>query len=851
MFFRLFLSILLAAVSSVVYAQLTGCVIDAVSEEPVPMATVSYHNGDWITKANENGTFIIERHEGWRLLVTSVGYKGQEIAVNARTPDRLVIRLEPESKSLDEVTILSKRRTRYKRKNNPAVDLMRKVIAAKKRTDLRQHPYFRYSSYQQIVAAINDLQQEDLKHGLFKNRPWLNDYLRISPQTGKLILPFSLEETVTDRLYRKSPAFEKEIVQAHEVSGLTDLFQTGDIFNVILKEYFTDIDIYDDQIRLLQNAFTSPIGRDAVQFYHYYITDTIDIGGIPCYQLDFIPGNPQDFGFRGQLFVLADSSYQVKRCDMTLPKVSQVNWVEGMKCIQEFTKLDNGEWVLSHDNLTVEMKVTEQTARGVVTRITRRSEYSFEELPDSLLHGNGAKEFANHYEQRDSAYWNRYRTKEQATNKETLVSLTENIEQLKFFPLFRFTARAILENFIETGSKIHPSKFDIGPVTSSISSNFYDGVRMRLGGQTTANLHPHAFLKGYYAYGAKSHEPYYDIQLIYTFNSPKYLPHEFPKKAVTIESMRDVALPSDKYLQADKDNVFSSAKIADVDKMFLYSRYLVRLDYEKRSGLQFFGEMKSERVTPVGNISFHTISGDDIDRQPYIKYTEATVGLRWAPKEVYLVTKQQRWPLNYDTPVFRLQHTTGLKGFAGGQYTYNYTELEFSKCFWLPLNLGSIDTQLKCGVQWNQVPFPLLIIPAANMSYFLNKEAFDLINNMEFLNDRYASIKIGWDLNGKFFNNIPLLKKLKCREYIGVKYLFGGLSDKNNPSMPGNSKSGILMKFPEGSSIMNGKRPYCELSLGVHNILNLIQIEYIRRLSYLELPTSNKHVVKFSIDFKF
>ena len=191
MFFRLFLSILLAAVSSVVYAQLTGCVIDAVSEEPVPMATVSYHNGDWITKANENGTFIIERHEGWRLLVTSVGYKGQEIAVNARTPDRLVIRLEPESKSLDEVTILSKRRTRYKRKNNPAVDLMRKVIAAKKRTDLRQHPYFRYSSYQQIVAAINDLQQEDLKHGLFKNRPWLNDYLRISPQTGKLILPFS------------------------------------------------------------------------------------------------------------------------------------------------------------------------------------------------------------------------------------------------------------------------------------------------------------------------------------------------------------------------------------------------------------------------------------------------------------------------------------------------------------------------------------------------------------------------------------------------------------------------------------------------------------------------------------
>lgn len=851
MYFRFFLSILLTTVSCVVRAQITGRVIDAVSNEPVPMATVSYHNGDWITKANEDGTFTIVRHEGWRLLVTSVGYKGQEIAVNTGTPNRLIIRLEPESKSLDEVTVLSKRRTKYRRKNNPAVDLMRKVIAAKKHTDLQNHSYFCYSNYQQIVAAINDLQQEDLKHGLFRNRHWLNNYLKVSPHTGKLILPFSLEETVTDRLYRKSPAFEKEIVQAHEVSGLTDLFQTGDIFNVILKEYFTDIDIYDDQIRLLQNAFTSPIGRDAIQFYHYYITDTINVDGIPCYQLDFIPSNPQDFGFRGQLFVLADSSYQVKRCDMTLPKVSQVNWVEGMKCIQEFTKLDNGEWVLSHDNLIVEMKVTEQTARGVVIRTTIRSNYSFEELPDSLLQGNGVKEFASHYEQRDNTYWDRFRTEEQTTNKETLVSLTDNIEHLKFFQLFRFTARAILENFIETGSKTRPNMFDIGPVTSSISSNFYDGLRMRLGGQTTAKLHPHAFLKGYYAYGVKSHESYYDTQFIYAFNNPKYLPHEFPKKSVTIESMHDVALPSDKYLQTDKDNVFASAKIADVDKMFQYSRYLIRFDYEKRSGLHFFSELKSEKVTPVGNIAFQNIGRNDNDILPFIKYSEATVGLRWAPKEVYLITKQQRWPLNYDTPVLRLQHTTGLKGFAGGQYTYNYTELEFSKCFWLPLNLGNVETQLKCGVQWNQVPFPLLIIPAANMSYFLDKEAFDLINNIEFLNDRYASIKLGWDLNGKLFNNIPLLKKLKCREYFGVKYLFGSLSDKNNPFKPENGGSSILMKFPEGSSIMNGERPYCELSLGVHNLFKLIQVEYIRRLSYLELPTSNKHVVKFSIDFKF
>lgn len=851
MLYRVIILLLSLAISNVAQAQIYGQVIDATNNEPVPLATISYHNGDWMTKADHEGKFSIERHNGWRLFISSVGHKAQEILVDKNTPNKLNIRLEPEVKMLEEVMIKSKRLTKYRRKNNPAVDLMRKVIAAKRKTDLKSHSYYRYSNYQQIIAAVNDLKQEDLKQGLFKNRPWLNNYLKISPHTGKLILPFSLEETVTDRLYRKSPMFEKEIVQAHEVSGLTDLFQTGDIFNVILKEYFTDIDIYDNHIRLLQNSFTSPVGRDAILFYHYYITDTVDVDGSRCYQLDFIPSNPQDFGFRGQLFVLADSSYFVKRCDLTLPKVSEVNWVEGMKCIQKFGKLENGEWVLERDDLVVEMKVTNQTARGVVMRTTRRSGFSFNELPDSILYGNGSKEYLDCYEHQDSNYWSQYRPVEQTTNKASMDSLKGNIEKLNFFPYLRFFARALLENFIETGSKEHPSKFDIGPVTSTISSNFYDGLRLRAGGQTNANFHPHIFMKGYYAYGTKSHESYYDAQVTYAFNRPKYLPHEFPKRSVSINVMHDVALPGDKFLQTDKDNFFSSAKINDVDKMFLYSSQTLRLDYEKRNGIKFFGEFKTEKVSPIGNISFAPVGHLNNTVLTSIRYTEGTLGIRYAPKETYLNTKQQRWVLNYDTPVFRLQHTIGIRGLLGGQYNYNFTEFEFSKCFWLPLNYGSLLTRIKLGAQWNQVPFPLLIVPNYNLSYLLDNEAFDLINNMEFLNDRYGSVQLGWNLNGKIFNLIPLLKKLKCREFIGAKCLWGHLTDKNNPYLTANSQSELLMDFPSGSYVMDFKRPYWEISIGIHNIFNLVKIEYIRRLSYLELPTANKRAVKFAVDFKF
>lgn len=116
----------------------------------------------------------------------------------------------------------------------------------------------------------------------------------------------------------------------------------------------------------------------------------------------------------------------------------------------------------------------------------------------------------------------------------------------------------------------------------------------------------------------------------------------------------------------------------------------------------------------------------------------------------------------------------------GGEYNYNLTEVGIYKRFWFS-SWGKIDMFLKGGAQWNKVPFPLLIMPAANLSYILQRETFNLVNNMEFLNDRYASFDISWDLNGKIFNRIPLLKKLKWREAIGFKMLYGHLMDKNNP----------------------------------------------------------------------
>ena len=868
---RIVLLLLLIACSiPSLYAQITGEILDATDGGPIPYASAIYHGNKVAVSSNAQGRFTIERHTGWRLTVSSVGYVPQVINITTKTPAHLIIRLKPDTKQLEEVTVKSKRSSRYSRKNNPAVELMRKVIAAKKKTDLKNNDYYQYNNYQKIMFGMNDLSEKDLSSGMFARHKWLLDQVEVCQYNNKVVLPLSVDETVSQKLYRKNPHSEKNIIKGQNATGINDIFQTGDILNTVLKDVFTDIDIYDDQIRLFQYPFTSPIGKDAIQFYRFYITDTTYVGTDLCYHLDFTPNNQQDFGFRGQIYILADSSYQVKRCELTIPKTSDVNWVENMQCLQEFTQLDNGDWVLNVDDMFVELMATKFLSKFIVVRTTRRSDFSFEEIPKGLLRGKREVMKDAYAEMQGEDFWNQYRQVELTQSESSIDQFITNLQKIKGFKYIVFAMKALIENFVETGTKEHPSKVDIGPVNTMISQNFYDKVRLRASAQTTANLHPHIFLKGYYARGIKSKQNYYSGEVTYTFNRPGYLPREFPRQAITFQSMRDVALPSDKFIPTDKDNMFNSFKVTEIDKMFLYNRQAINFDFEQEWGFKVFAEAKTERVSPIGDIEFNPLATQLASSQGatigssandasgavggglnHIRYTEATVGVRYAPGETFINTKQHRWPINLDAPVFRVQHTMGFDGVLGGMYNYNFTEAELYKRIWVPMNWGKIDTRIKAGAQWNQVPYPLLIMPAANLGYILEDQTFNLINNMEFLNDRYASIMVDWDMNGKIFNRIPLLRRLKWREWIGVKCLWGTLTDKNNPYLAQNQGSSVLMEFPDGSHIMDKKTPYVELALGIHNIFKLVHVEYERRLNYLNLPTANKWGIRFMVRTTF
>mgnify|MGYP000053789947 FL=1 len=849
--FLLFL--LLGCCISVSAQNIQGVVTDSLTNEPIPYLSVFYEGKGVGSITDNDGNYKVETRKGWnKLTFSAVGYVTKVVNIIPGVTKNLNVRMRPDDIMLDEVVVKPKRE-KYSRKNNPAVELMKKVIAHKKNNKLSENDYYQYNKYQKITMSLNDVTPEMLEKGMYKKMPFLKDQIELCEETNKFILPISVDETASQKIYRKHPKSEKTIIKGMSSTGVNELFATGDMLSTVLKDVFTDVNIYDNDIRLLQYPFISPISSsDAISFYKFYIMDTTFVDKDKCFHLTFVPNNSQDFGFTGHLYVLADSSYTVKKCTMNLPKKSGVNFVDNMDIIQEFEQLPNGEWVLKTDDMIVEMTLMKIMQGFQIRRTTRYSDYAFDELPQQLFKRKGAEIKEADAMMRGDDFWNQYRPVPLTQTESSMDMLVKRLEQMPGFKYVIFVLKAFIENFVETGTKEHPSKVDIGPVNTMISNNYIDGLRLRMSAQTTANLNPHLFFKGYYAYGFKDHRSKYMGEVEYSFNKKEYLPREFPKNSITFSYQYDVMSPTDKFLKTDKDNVFVSFKTSTVDQMSYVRNIALKYENETQFGLKTTVEVKHSTDEPTGGLAYIT-NDDQKTLVPEIQTMEASLAFRYAPGETFVNTKQRRIPVSFDAPVFTLSHTAGFKGVLGGEYNYNLTEIGLYKRFWFS-SWGKIDMFVKGGAQWNKVPFPLLIMPAANLSYILQCETFNLINNMEFLNDRYASLDVSWDLNGKIFNRIPLLKKLKWREAIGFKMLYGHLTDKNNPMKhPGDSE---LFLFPtrDGrptSFVMDPKTPYMECSVGIHNIFKILHIDYVRRLNYLDHPDANKWGVRFMVMMTF
>ncbi|MCQ2254606.1 MAG: DUF5686 family protein [Bacteroidaceae bacterium] len=818
-----------------------GVIVDEETGDSIQLASMKYAKLGETYMSDMLGRFDIPKREKNQIIISAIGYKSQRITIDDSTPTHLRIELKPDSRHLKQVEVRAKKR-KYSRKENPAVELMRRVVAANKANNLKKtHEFYRYNNYQKLTLAINDVNPSELtKEKNVEKRQWYLNQLTICPENGKLILPVNMEESVTEELYSRETDTERSVLLGQKTEGVNKLLETGHVVNRLLDDIFTDIDLYQNQVRLLQYPFTSPIGSSAVNFYRYYLVDTLMIGDDRCIHLEFLPNNQQDFGFRGDLYVLDDSTLHVRRCDLTIPKKSDVNWVQNIKINLEYEKLPTSEWVLTRDDMFCELSLTDFLTKTAVFRTTRRTDYSFEAIPSSMFEGFGKERKHPDYNKRDEAFWTRYRTAYLTDGELHMADFVKGMRKSKGFGFLLTAFKLATENFIELGNEQHPSKVDIGPLNTLLSYNFIDGLRTRVGLSTTAHFSKHIFVKGYAARGWKSEKNYYNVDLAYSFNAKERTLNEYPKRKITFTSAYDNMSPSNRFGVHDKDNIFTMLKWTKDENKIFYNLKQIAFDWEQYGGMEYMLHYRWEKQKGVGNIEF-----------PNMNLSEVKFGIRYAPGENTVETKRRRVKINQDNPIYELSHTVGFDGFLGGTHRYNTTVASIYNRFWLN-SWGKLTVLLKGSAQWNKVPYMLLLQAPANTSYIMQRNTFSLMNEMEFLTDRNAMLDAGWDLNGKILNRIPLLKKLKWREFIGFKCFWGTVTEKNKPTSLSTTTSEVTeSSWPVGVRMLDSKKPYMEFSAGFHNVFKFFDIQYVRRLNYTEFDNIQKQGIRVKFEMTF
>lgn len=861
----LFLLLIGLAVPS--YSQMVyGRIFDSLDDEPLEGAQVWYKDrptGKIV--ANENGYYKIRFRPG-TLVFHYFGYKDVEVVVKkARSLD---IKLSMNASDMGAVTVKAEKK-KYVRKGNPAVELMQKVIDARKSADIHDAEYASYDRYVSTTMAINDVDTTTLDDENYKKANLSAEYAEYCPATGKMILPISFDERITKEYYRKSGNRRKSIVKGENKESLLDLLSATDFVESKIKDNLVDVDIYKDQTVIFQHNFISPIGgAAALRFYHYAIADTVDCDGDSCIIVNFQPANKQDFGWNGDLYVMNDSTYRIKRARMGMPMDNSVNFVRHLSLDQEFQSLPSGQQFCTSNRMIMQMVLTDKINKLHVDHFARYTNISNEPFSDEYVSFAGDEKVEKGAKHRDKDFWAQYRPEPLSHGQQHIAELKRRFTDQPIVRGVLYAAKVFLDNYLETSvDPNRPSKVDIGPFFSTFGSNWVEGFRLRLGAQTTGAFNKHWFLGGWIKYGFKDHKVKGETRIAYSFKEKEKDLIAYPRKDISFSYTRDIQSPSDKFLQYDKDNTFMSFAWHKTRLQSYFERYRVEAVFEYEYGLALNARFNREWNTGAGDLYFLTnkewnniensIQNDrlmptDVESNT-VTYTEFSFGASYQPGLKVLNTRTKRYLSNLEAPKIAFQHTVGIKGFLGGDYNYNMTEFMFSKRFWLN-SWGSIDGNIHASFQWNRVPFPLLVIPEANLSYIRSRNTFNLVGNMEFLHDRAVTTMWRWDLNGKLFNRIPLFRKLKWRESLALNCMWGYLTDKNNPLIEANRNDDFLYRFPgewkhhyEGSVLrnqyvnytepMNSWKPYIEAAVGIHNILKFLSFEYTHRFTYIKDDT--------------
>ena len=834
------------------FTSASGIVKDSITGEPLPFVSVYFDGSTIGAMTDDNGTFTLQNNQGYtKLAAASLGYDTKFIDLKpGKKNDNLEVLLKPTAFEISEVVVKPKRE-KYTRKDNPAVELIKKVIAHKNDNRIEAKPEYQTEVYEKLSLSLDNFNPNLDKNKFLKKFKFIKNYLDTSEFNGKPILTVSVRENLSDFYYRKSPKAEKTIVRAKRMQGIDKTLDDGGGITSNLEEIFKSINIFDNNIPILLNRFVSPLSSTlATTYYHYYIMDTLDVGGDKCVDLAFVPANSESYGFTGRLYITLDGNYAVKKVLLNTPANINLNWVDKLRIEQEFKQMPDSTWVLDQENTFVNFYVVKGTQQLYAHQLRNYDNYNFNvQNADSVFGLLGALHVLPEATAQPDTFWTHNRPIPLKEKEDALKDLLGQLRKVPAFNAIIKTAEILITGYIPTANDKKVTKFDFGPMNTTFSANHLEGFRMRVGGMTTANLNPYWFASGYLAYGTNDRKIKYNLKLTHSFTKKEYHEGENPVNNLSFIQEYDVYTPGQDFLFTSKDNIFVAWKVGEPVTKMQYIRKSV-LQYEKEwlNGLTWKSWIMNQNNEAAGTLQY--IKRDESGNLYHIKdFTTSEIGtqLRFAPGERAYngrSGKESVFNLSKDAPVFKLSHQLGIKGVLGGDYNYNHTEISAEKRIWLS-SFGHIDAQFIVGKVWDKVPFPLLILPNTNQSVTIQPEAFHMMNALEFVTDQYVSFNATYYLKGWILNRIPGIKWLRLREVLSFNMIYGGLTDKNNPTLtPG------LFLLPDGTQPL-GSTPYMECSVGLENIFKILRIDYYRRLTYLDHPDIKKGGIRIALRFTF
>lgn len=805
------------------YTKVSGTVTDATTGEPLPFVNISFKGKNIGTTTDFDGKYQISTQWASETLMASfVGYEIIEKPVVLGDNQTIDFQLLSSTEELETFEFVEEKK-RYRNKNNPAVELIKNVISHKDQNRKEGYDFYEYEKYEKDEYDLNNFTEKWKNKKAFKNFQVLFDYIDTSEINGKPYIPILMKEKVSNVYIRKSPHVEREIVKGTRLSGFEEsIFSEG--ISQFLEKLSAPVDIYDNNIFLLDKVFTSPLSPISPEIYRFYITDSIKIDSSLYIQLSFMPRNPASIAFKGNMLV-ADSTnnYAVKSVELNVDSRININFLNDLKITQNFEYQEETGWAIVKDQMVVDIQPAEKSW-GIFNTKTVSYRNFKTNIPrsDEFYAGLNNQVYEDSASFRDDEFWKESRHEELSEQERGVYEMADTIQSI---PAFK-RVTTLFELMVTGFTKIGP--IDYGPILTTVSYNDIEGYRFRVGGRTNLDFHEKWRLKGHAAYGEKDDRWKYALSVSYYFNKS-------PIRKFNISYEDDIFQPGFELDWQDQDNVFLSFRRGNSYRMLYFREASMRYDHEWILGFSNFIELKSR--TLEGTPGLQLLSNPDpvTGEQEYlgdIITNSITLGTRFAINEKYVQGRFVRKTIRTTAPIFRLNYTYSSEAL-GSTHEFHKIYFAFDKRFKIGV-IGYSDLLVEGTRIFGHVPYPLLDIARGNETYAYDDQSYNLMNFLEFGSDQSASMQLTHHFNGFILNRIPLMNRLKWRSVGSYKMIYGDISSKNK-----NQENPNYIAFPENFYTLKAK-PYMEFSAGIENIFKFLRVDVVKRLTYLDHPNVNE-----------